>query len=173
MLLLHINQRLYQYYFHSVFSFSLSERKYFWAIWDPNSLNAFRLSDVSTDSPGWKSNHENLQHWKKLRTFWCYRVPEIPSLSFLQLGKKKSDILNIRIFSSNFSTLLLQTYLVSLRLDIFYKLMVPGFLLSILSFKLLFYSKVQQNIANREDGKMLKSWSFLPRILLSSEEHDI
>lgn len=87
-LLVHINQRLYHYYFHNVFSFSLSERKYFWAIWDPNSLNAFRLSDVSTDSPGWKSNHENLQNWRKLRTFWCYRVPEIPSLSFLQLGKK-------------------------------------------------------------------------------------
>lgn len=65
--LVHTNQRIYQYYFHSVFSFSLSERKYFWAIWDPNSLNAFRLSDVSTDSPGWKSNHKNLQNWKKIK----------------------------------------------------------------------------------------------------------
>lgn len=88
-LLVHINWRLYQYYFHSKFSSSLLDRKYFWAIWDPNSLNAFRLSDVSTDSPGWNSNHENLQNWKKRRTFWCYYVPETPSLYFLQLRGKK------------------------------------------------------------------------------------
>lgn len=66
-LLVHINWRIHQYYFHSMFSFSLPDRKYFWAIWDPNSLKAFRLSDVSTDSPGWKSNHENLQNWKKIK----------------------------------------------------------------------------------------------------------
>lgn len=99
-LLVHISWKIYQYYFHSMFSFSLPDRKYFWTIWDPNSLNAFRLSDVSTDSAGWKSNHENSQNWKKnLRTFWCYCVPEIPSLSFLQLGKKKNQTSWILEFS--------------------------------------------------------------------------
>lgn len=44
------------------------------------------------------------------------------------------------------------------------------FYLAFIFFK-LFYLKVQQNLGNKEDAKMLKAWSFLPRILLSNEEY--
>ena len=51
---------------------------------------------------------------KKLRTFWYYHVPEIPSLYFFQL-RKNFDILNSRISSSNFLSHFIQTYFVFFR----------------------------------------------------------
>lgn len=55
---------------------------------------------------------------EKLRTFWCYHVPEIPSLSFLQLGKKINHPEN-KNFQFKLFNAFLQTYLVIFRQGVF------------------------------------------------------
>lgn len=82
------NWRIYWYYFHSMFSFSCWIGNIFepygililWALLD-YQMSQLTVLDRNQIMRICKTR-------KKLRTFWCYGVPAIPSLSFLQLVKK-------------------------------------------------------------------------------------
>lgn len=105
---LHVNWRIYQYYFHSMFSFSCRIGD----IFEPYGiLILWMLLDYQMSQLTVLDENQIMRICKtekKLRTFWCYGVPAIPSLSFFQLGgKNTSGILHIRISSSNFSVLFL------------------------------------------------------------------